>query len=198
MKIATMTRCKNSECKNTFYYDGVQKFCSKRCSGLAFRKYQTKDRDVLARAQKCFTEAKGRCENPNHIGFKTYGGRGIKVKISRESFVRWYIKEANGRVDLTIDRIDNDGHYEFGNIRLITRFENLSKAHKESRGMRENALINMRRANKKREQTVKIGGKVFTSLNSAGTYFGCKAYIKSRIRFHKAKMPDGTPIEVLS
>jgi len=67
-----------------------------------------------------------RCNNANYKQFKDYGGRGIKVKFACfEDFFNYVVKElqADPR-GLTIDRIDNNGHYEPGNIRFVSRAEN--------------------------------------------------------------------------
>lgn len=70
---------------------------------------------------------KQRCYNPNDIGYKYYGGRGIKVCnewLDKEkgfaNFYNWSMQ--NGyREDLSIDRINNDGNYEPNNCRWTTR-----------------------------------------------------------------------------
>jgi len=66
-----------------------------------------------------------RCNNTKAHNYKWYGGRGIKVKFACFEDFYNYIKEL--KVDprgLTIDRINNDGHYEKGNIRFVTQSEN--------------------------------------------------------------------------
>src|SRR4051794_24959454 len=54
-----------------------------------------------------------RCRNPNHIGYRSYGGRGISVCADwtrAAPFIAWAM--ANGwQYGLQIDRIDNDGNY---------------------------------------------------------------------------------------
>lgn len=70
---------------------------------------------------------KQRCENKNDPNYKNYGGRGIQNNFqSREQYISYIIDELGfeGQEYLDIDRIDNDGHYEPGNLRLATRSEN--------------------------------------------------------------------------
>lgn len=64
-----------------------------------------------------------RCNNPSHKQFNRYGGRGIEVRFeSPEGMARWLMgnlsKPKQGEV---LDRIDNDGHYEPGNLRWADR-----------------------------------------------------------------------------
>lgn len=68
-----------------------------------------------------------RCTNPLHKHWASYGGRGIKnLFASRMEFIQWVLtnlphKDYKGA---EIDRTDNDGHYEPGNLQLATRLEN--------------------------------------------------------------------------
>lgn len=70
---------------------------------------------------------KARCLNPKATSYPKYGARGISVCanwMSFENFHRWAM--ANGYADgLQIDRIDNDGDYEPGNCRFVSREVNL-------------------------------------------------------------------------
>ncbi len=65
-----------------------------------------------------------RCRNPNSADFKNYGGRGIQVCERWNSFEN-FLADVGRRPhpNLTIDRIQNDGDYEPGNIRWATRHE---------------------------------------------------------------------------
>lgn len=68
-----------------------------------------------------------RCNNPNDIGYSRYGGRGIENRFSSQlDFLNYVIFEMGVTTieqikGLTIDRINNDGNYEPGNIRFVSR-----------------------------------------------------------------------------
>lgn len=63
-----------------------------------------------------------RCNSPSYHARRHYGGRGIRVCDSWQEFDAFaFWAKANGyRDDLTLDRIDNDGHYTPSNCRFIT------------------------------------------------------------------------------
>lgn len=73
---------------------------------------------------RAYIDAKSRCTNPNSQRWYTHGGRGIKFLFN--NFGEFF--EAVGpRPDgLTLDRIDNDGHYEAGNLRWATPSQQVS------------------------------------------------------------------------
>ncbi len=63
-----------------------------------------------------------RCTNPKANNYHLYGGRGIRICDKwRQSFME-FLSDVGRRPhpDLTIDRLDNDGHYEPGNVRWST------------------------------------------------------------------------------
>ncbi len=68
---------------------------------------------------------KQRCSNPKFKQWKDYGGRGISVCVRwLESFENFILDVgARPAPHLTIDRINNDGNYEPGNVRWATRKE---------------------------------------------------------------------------
>lgn len=66
-----------------------------------------------------------RCYNEESSSFKDYGGRGIKVCQRWHDIKNFVADLPDGyRKGLEIDRIDNDGDYEPGNVRWSTRAEN--------------------------------------------------------------------------
>lgn len=63
-----------------------------------------------------------RCTNTANERYHDYGGRGIQVKFAdRKEFIKYLITiPGHDNPSLIVDRINNDGHYEEGNIRFVT------------------------------------------------------------------------------
>lgn len=77
-----------------------------------------------------FDNAKRRCQNPSDEKYPGYGGRGIEFRFKTATEATLYFIEATGITEddldtMEIDRIENDGHYERGNLRMATRLENV-------------------------------------------------------------------------
>jgi len=69
-----------------------------------------------------------RCTASSNALFKNYGARGVELRFdSREHFIRWMLEHLphDSYREVQIDRIDNGGHYEPGNLRLVSQRENL-------------------------------------------------------------------------
>jgi hypothetical protein len=69
-----------------------------------------------------------RCNNPDDTAYPNYGGRGIKCQWTD---ISEHVKALELEVglppspEMEIDRIDNDGNYELGNLHWVTPKENL-------------------------------------------------------------------------
>jgi hypothetical protein len=71
---------------------------------------------------RVYAGMRARCENPKHMHFGRYGGRGISVCDRwRRSFAD-FVADMGPRPDgHTLDRVNNDGNYEPDNCRWATR-----------------------------------------------------------------------------
>lgn len=74
---------------------------------------------------RALEQAKARCYNKNHISYPNYGGRGIIVcDIWKDDFWQFFrdVGSASTRFH-SLDRIDNNGNYEPGNVKWSTGTE---------------------------------------------------------------------------
>jgi hypothetical protein len=70
---------------------------------------------------RAYYDAKKRCTNPKDNAWEDYGGRGIKFLFTS---VAQFFAELGPRPEgMSLDRKDNDGNYEPGNVRWATRKE---------------------------------------------------------------------------
>ena len=120
----------------TYLKNGNIKSCGclvKDINGKKTRERNTKHNKAKTRLYNTWRNIRQRCNNPNAIGYKNYGGRGISITPEWDNFTSfedWSLK--NGYSDnLTIDRIDNDGNYEPDNCQWITKGENSTKRNKD-------------------------------------------------------------------
>lgn len=81
--------------------------------------------------QTRFSGMISRCTDGTNPAYSDYGGRGIECRFNSSQELIDYITIDLGFDTLVkvkgldIDRTDNDGHYESGNIQLVTRSENM-------------------------------------------------------------------------
>ncbi len=68
--------------------------------------------------------AKDRCDNTNNPAYHRYGGRGIRFLFSSfEEFFTELGEKPQPKRSYGVDRIDNNGHYQKGNVRWATAKE---------------------------------------------------------------------------
>ena len=103
--------------------DGSVKSCG--CLLVEMHKTHGMTKTKLYSVWNCI---KQRCNNPNYKNYDDYGGRGIKLfKDWQDDFLafREYVVKLPhyNEKGYSIDRINNNGNYEPGNIRFATKRE---------------------------------------------------------------------------
>jgi hypothetical protein len=79
-----------------------------------------------SRESKSWSEAKQRCHNPNSDKYKWYGARGITVcEEWMNDFTAFFDHIGPCPKGYELDRKDNDKGYEPGNVRWVTKKENI-------------------------------------------------------------------------
>lgn len=66
---------------------------------------------------------RARCNNPKHVGYKNYGGRGIKICERWNDFENFAADMGERPPNTTLDRISCDGDYEPSNCRWLSKKE---------------------------------------------------------------------------
>lgn len=72
---------------------------------------------------RAWLEMKRRCFNPDRPGYQNYGGRGITICSQWINNFEQFLADVGYKPDdsYSLDRIDNDGNYEPGNVRWADR-----------------------------------------------------------------------------
>jgi hypothetical protein len=122
--IAKMNQTKNGNVKGQ-----PQRFINGHCTANHWRGGVLKHGMTGTPEHDAYISARYRCMNPCSDAWEDYGGRGIKFLFA--SFEQFFAElgprpagvDARGKALYSLDRIDNDGNYEPGNVRWATREE---------------------------------------------------------------------------
>lgn len=128
--IKTCAHCRETKDVSFFYFRKSENMYRSQCI-VCFQtdnnKRQKKNRKLYPEINS-FYNAKQRCEDKSHPKYYRYGARGIKMKIkSWKELVKLLGPKP---VHTSLDRINNNGHYEKGNIRWASSKE---QAHNTSK-----------------------------------------------------------------
>jgi hypothetical protein len=107
------------------------------------RAHKKRTEDTISHTHRGMKE---RCYNPNSRSYADYGGRGITVCNDWQTLrgFRAYIEANLGPrpEGFTLDRIDNDGNYEPGNVRWASRHEQRMNSRPKTKKAHQNHPLN--------------------------------------------------------
>ena len=88
-------------------------------------RYPDVPQEVYTKIIGAVDNAIARCTDKKHKRYHDWGGRGIKVMFAtRDLFIEHLISlPGHNDMSLVLDRINNDRHYEAGNLRFVSRSE---------------------------------------------------------------------------
>lgn len=105
---------------------GNTKSCG--CHNTAVRREKRKTHGMTDSPEyKAWRGIKTRCFNSSRESYKYYGGRGITMCEGWASSFELFYSDLGPmpKASMEVDRIDNNGNYEPGNVRWVTRTANL-------------------------------------------------------------------------
>lgn len=117
------------------YPSAHRKYCGAECSKLTAKTRSRTHGQSRSRLYGIWSSMKTRCNCRTSRVFAYYGERGIGVcdewSTNFECFRDWALSHGY-KVDLELDRIDNDGNYQPSNCRWATRCQQMQNTRKRS------------------------------------------------------------------
>lgn len=116
----------------TYQGGSGKRTCSATCRQRAWRRAARTPQSVTSHlvkgvwgtaAYRSWRAMLRRCRDSSRWSFPRYGGRGITVCERWQTFEHFLADLGPRPAGTTLDRIDNDGHYEPGNVRWATQAE---------------------------------------------------------------------------
>lgn len=167
------TKCGVHKAKNDFYVDSrsrtgaIRQPCKACRSTMAneWQKRRTKEGDFSYRVRVMATKLLQRVNSTND---DYYSRNGIECRLGStiqevaDAIIEYFSDDIQSLLDKgvvpSVDRVDPQGHYELGNIRIIPAEDNRADG--------------FRNANKPRMKMVEVDGKVYDSIAEAAKELG--------------------------
>nr|DAS92568.1 MAG TPA: homing endonuclease [Caudoviricetes sp.] len=135
-------KCLNVKCSKEFVTElhnakrTKQMYCCKSCyQQTNFHFGIPNEKHPLYKRWLSMTQ---RCTTPSHNMYHNYGGRGITIEPYLRDFIQYaeYVLSLPNcpsvfPTKMEIDRIDNNGNYERGNLRWVTKAQNSANARRK-------------------------------------------------------------------
>ena len=104
---------------------GRKPYCGLTCRDAGVTTHGNTRSGIKSAEYGIWLGIKSRCRNPNNSEYRNYGGRGIAMSDAWADSFALFLADAGERPSpaYSIDRIDNSGNYEAGNVRWATRSE---------------------------------------------------------------------------
>jgi hypothetical protein len=147
---------------------------SKRCNIRSHKWYQM------------WANQKHRCNNKNNRDYANYGGRGIKFSSEFDIVENWIMYvgslENSGKKGYTLDRIDNDGDYEKGNLRWASKSQQNTNKRKPKGRTSNFRGVYYRRDTGRFVASIKHNGRKVHIINTFDELEAAKAYDEYVVR----------------